>query len=725
MPENEEERLRTLADYHLIDTPAEQEFDRLIGLASRLFDVPIVLISLMDRDRQFFKGKVGIDICESSREVSFCAHAIVQDDILFIPDALRDPRFSSNPFVLAPPHIRFYAGKPLTAPNGEKIGTVCLIDSKPREEFSSEERSNLTDLAALIMDRMELHRLKFATEVNQSRFENIAATSPDAIICSNSDGKITFWNRSAEKLFGYSADEIIGRKGNVLLPEGLQETYESELARLKSDERTEILGQTIELSGLRKDGTVFPAEYSFSTWMEGNGRSIGAIVRDVSERRRNEDRLFRLASIDALTDLPNRGAWRNILDETLAAHKPATVLLIDLDGFKEVNDTFGHSAGDTVLKQVATRLRSTCKDAIGLARLGGDEFVALMPGSDVDAANASADALVEALSRPCNFGDIKIPMGASIGVAIAPLHNKRPEDLLGAADLALYKAKSAGRGRYELFSPAIRAVEIARRAFEQELREAYDNGEFELYYQPQVKTHSRELTGAEALMRWNHPERGLLTPASFLEVLSQKPSATEIGDWAIGVACRQAAEWQKLMPGFRMGVNLFEAQFHSSRLLSVVRNALDSNGLPPHTLELEIVENILLHDDSSTLKLLQDLRDLGVGLAFDDYGTGYASLNLLKRYPVSRLKIDRTFIKDVDIRGKDVAVVKAIIYLGRSFGLEVIAEGVETEEQLTFLRQSRCSEAQGYLFGRPVPASEFAETHLKPAIASNAVRMHA
>nr|WP_274604547.1 EAL domain-containing protein [Pseudomonas typographi] len=663
---------------------------------------------MVGRDRQFFKARIGLDICETSREVSFCAHAIVQDDILFVPDALKDPRFCANPLVLGPPFIRFYAGKPLVTPNGQKLGTVCLIDSEPRATFSAENHRNLSDLAELVMDRMEMRRLEYVKTVSQARFENIAATSPDAIICSNVDGQITFWNRAAEKLFGYSAQEIADKSGAVIVPDSWRHIYEAELERLRRGDKMELADQTIELSGLHKDGHEFPAEFSLSTWGEGDTTSIGAIVRDITERRQNEERLFRLASLDPLTDLPNRSAWRAALAATLEADEPATVLLFDLDGFKDVNDTLGHSAGDAVLKEVAQRLKSSCVDPVMLARLGGDEFVALMAGNNVRAARALAQKLVLAISKPYDFAGQSITVGVSIGLSFAPMHGRSHEALLGAADLALYRAKAAGKGRYELFVPAFREVAVARRAFERELRLAFENSEFELFYQPQVATRTRKLTGAEALMRWRHPVRGLLSPASFMDVLSEKPLAAAVGEWALRTACKQAAQWRVEVPNFRIGVNLFEVQLRSGRLLTVVREVLADTGLPAEAIELEIVENILLHNDKTTLRLLNNLRELGVGLAFDDYGTGFASLSLLKRYPVTRLKIDQSFVRDVNTHAEDAAVSKAIIYLGESFGFDVIAEGVETEAQLDFLTHNGCLEAQGYLFGRPVPPTEFA-----------------
>lgn len=705
--DHEETRLRALDEYQLMDTPAEDDFDRLVELAARVFDVPTVLISLVARDRQFFKARVGLDVCETSRDVSFCSHAILRDDILFVPDATRDPRFASNPLVLGHPFIRFYAGKPLVTPAGERVGTVCLIDSEPRAEFSAEDRKNLTDLAGLVMDRMEMRRLDHMRTVSQARFENIAATSPDAIICGNAEGNITFWNRSAERLFGYDAHEVLDRSVRTIVPDSWRQIFESELRRLERGQQMELSDQTVELSGLRKDGTEFPAEYSLSTWEEGNSTSVGAIVRDITERRENEERLFRLASMDALTDLFNRAAWQEQLGATLAQDVPATVLLLDLDGFKHVNDTLGHPAGDAVLKEVARRLSAACDAAVMVARLGGDEFVVLMPGNDERAARAVATRVVAEISKSYAFAGEKVDIGVSIGVSLVPQHGSSPGDLLGAADLALYRAKAAGRGRVEFFKPAFRDVAVARRAFEDELGRAFENDEFELFYQPQLCTETAALIGAEALIRWNHPERGLLSPASFIDVLAEKPSAPAIGEWILRTACRQASEWRKQVPGFRMGVNLFEAQFRYGYLLSDVRDALADSGLPPEALELEIVENILLRDDRKKLRLLQDIRKLGVGLAFDDYGTGYASLSLLKRYPVTRLKIDHSFVRDVTSDPEDAAVIKAIIYLGRSFNLEVIAEGVETPAQWEFLKQNGCAQVQGYLFGLPMPATDF------------------
>lgn len=707
IPENEDERLCALAEYNILDTSPTEGFDRLTRLAARIFNVPIVLISLVARDRQFFKSRVGIEVCETSREVSFCAHAIAQEDILLVPDSLNDPRFSSNPLVLGEPFIRFYAGKTLVAPGGSKLGTLCLIDNKPRFDFSEEDRKSLSDLADLVMDQMESRRLEHGKNISQARFKNIAATSPDAIICLDRAGKTTFWNHSAEKMFGYSEEDLANSLSDALFPDSWREKLSAELEQLNAGISSGFEGQTIILEGVRRDGSKFPAEISLSSWKEGEESGIGAIVRDITQRRINEEQIVRLATRDSLTDLPNRSTWRKSLADTLAAKQPVTVLLLDLDNFKDVNDTLGLSAGDAVLVEVAERLKSVCSNAIITARLGADEFVVLLPGNNTPYAMQYAETVLKAISRPYEYGDMQIEMCVSVGVSMAPMHGDTSEELLGSADLALNKAKSDGKGTYVVFIPALREVALARRAFEKELRLASERNEFELHYQPQIDISTGKIIGAEALIRWNHPERGLLTPASFIDVLSQKPSASAVGEWILRTACKSAVHCVGLIPHFRVSVNLFEAQIHSGRLYSEIVSILAETGLPAHCLELELVENILLRSDKATLRLLHRLRNLGVGLAFDDYGTGFASLSLLKRFPVTRLKIDRSFIRDLETNAEDAAVVKAIIYLGESFDMEVVAEGVENEAQLDFLRQNNCTEAQGYLIGRPVPESEF------------------
>lgn len=705
---NEESRLRALAEYGFAEAPPAADLDRLAHVAARLFDAPIVLVSLMQRDRQVCAANIGLETTVCTRAGSFCSHAMAADDVFVVHDARSDPRFAFHPQVVGMPGIRFYAGAPLLASAGERLGVICVIDVKPRMTFSALDRRTLADIATLVTDAMERRRLDQARAISQSRFENIAFTSPDAIVCSNTATQIIFWNSAAEKLFGYAAGEAIGRPIGILVPppdDG--HTCNLDLRRFARGEVSSLAGTTVELPARRRDGSIFPAEISFSTWREGAAQCFGAIIRDITERRENEARLHRLACCDPLTGLPNRAALRMRMEEVTRTRRAATVLLLDLDGFKDVNDTLGHGAGDEVLKQVAERVTLLmCADSI-LARLGGDEFVVLLPHDDPERAAKLAGALVLTLSEPFKVAAEVIHIGVSIGIALTPLHGNVPDELLGAVDLALYRAKASGRGRYEFFDANLREAAVARRAYDSELRGAFAQNEFELYFQPQVSLDDGRIRGAEALIRWNHPTRGLLAPGAFLDVLNESTFAAAVGEWTIRAACAHAATWREAIPRLRVGVNLFEAQFRTGRLVASVEEALAEHGLPGDALELEITENIIVGQDEAMIAPLKRLRALGVGIAFDDYGTGFASLSLLKRFPVTRLKIDRSFVRDACTDAEDAAVVRAIIYLGQSFGLEVIAEGVETLEQKYFLRRQRCAEAQGYLLGKPMPASDF------------------
>jgi diguanylate cyclase (GGDEF)-like protein len=437
--------------------------------------------------------------------------------------------------------------------------------------------------------------------------------------------------------------------------------------------------------------------------------------RDMTERKSAEELLRRLAHFDQLTGLPNRLSLHKDIDTILKERAgnpalPITVATLDLDAFKDVNDTLGHSVGDKLLQEVARRLTSG-PDETRVYRLREDEFVLLLVDcGDPVIASSVVETLLKRLGGEFDLDGHRLFIAASAGIAISPNHGSTVDDLLANADLALYDAKAAGGRLCRLYVPTLRSQAKRRRELDMELRRACANEEFLLYFQPQVKSSDGSIVGAEALLRWRHPERGILAPGAFIDALCESAVAIETGRWILNSACKTAACWRaKGLPPIRIGVNLFPAQFRNGTLLQDVKHALAESGLAPESLELEITENIALGREEGTLSPLKELRAKGIGIAFDDFGTGYASLSYLTRYPLTRIKIDRSFIQQIGAQSaaEDTAIVRSIIVMGRNLGLQVIAEGVETAAQANFLKAEGCHELQGYLFSKPLPAEAF------------------
>lgn len=550
-----------------------------------------------------------------------------------------------------------------------------------------------------------------------SSLDQFLAASPDAMIVADAGGLILHWNPAAERMFGLPMGEAVGTSLDLIVPEQMRGAHTNGMKRLVAGGRPRVLGTVVEVTAQHVDGRQFPVEMSLSMWTEDGEARFGATVRDVSMRRANDDRLHHLAHYDQLTLLPNRTSFLEKIDTALGQGSPSTVLLVDLDRFKEVNDQLGHAAGDAVLIETGLRIRRCVPvGTTTVARLGGDEFAILIPGvADPLQADALAVVIRRELGRPFNLEGSLMWVGCSLGIAMSPNHGNDAATLIGSADLALYKAKAEGGDRQCLFVPTLKAAASARRNLETELRTAWEAKQFEVHYQPQVRLKDRQVVGAEALLRWRHPERGLLQPSTFLSTLENSSLAAPVGHWVLETACWQGAAWSKEQRGFLMGVNLFGAQLKTDPLPGIVQSALTLSNFPARQLELEITENIMLNDDGGSRGQLQALHDMGVGLAFDDYGTGYASLAFLKQFPITRLKIDRGFVSNVRARGADAAIVQAVIMLARRFGLSVIAEGVETKEQEELLRKWRCPQAQGYLYSKPVAASDF-ERLLRPLV---------
>ncbi len=455
-------------------------------------------------------------------------------------------------------------------------------------------------------------------------------------------------------------------------------------------------------------------------WANGShGRltELQAVRRYVAERDAHEAKLFRITQHDALTGLLNRDVLRARLADSAANHMPAALLFLDLDGFKYVNDTLGHAAGDEMLRIVSMRLQQAARVEDTAARLGGDEFALLLEGvAAPEVAMDVAQRLIGEISQPVMLDGQPINIGVSIGVALYPLHGGEAGPIFANADLALYQAKSEGRHCARLYDTSLRTMAQGKVLRDTELRLALENGEFEMFYQPQLRLSDNKLVGAEALLRWRHPVKGVLPPSEFLPALEGGVLGAKVGAWVIETACAQAAIWRSgLAPDFRIAVNLFGMQFRSGNLPEWVMGVLDKAGLPPQALEIEITENVILRHEDDIIAPLRELRRLGVGVAFDDYGTGFASLSMLTRYPVSRLKIDRAFTHAICESPAEAAIVRTVITLAGALGLEVTAEGVETLAQLHMLRAQGCNEAQGYYFGKPMSADDFCARFGTPA----------
>jgi diguanylate cyclase (GGDEF)-like protein len=431
---------------------------------------------------------------------------------------------------------------------------------------------------------------------------------------------------------------------------------------------------------------------------------------DVTERHKAQARVAHMARHDSLTDLPNRTLFREKMGEGLnqvaIAGGAMAVLCFDLDNFKTVNDRLGHAAGDRLLRWVAARLKENVGEHDTVARLGGDEFAVLQRGPQPQSAEKLARRLVEIIGHPPPLESQSIHVGASVGIAIAPDHGLDADELMKCADLALYQAKARGRGAYQLFEPEMEEEARSRHALEHDLRGALEAREFHLVFQPQVRLDSSELTGFEALLRWKHPSRGFVSPAEFIPIAEENGLIVPIGEWVLRTACATAASW----PDVTVAVNLSPVQFRSRGLAAMVTSALAEAGLPPQRLELEVTETALLDDSEATIEILHQLRALGVRVSLDDFGVGYSSLSYLRKFPFDRIKIDRSFVGTLGESPESVAIVRTIASLGAVLGVETTAEGVETEEQLDFVRECGCTAVQGYYFGRPCPATEVGRT---------------
>jgi diguanylate cyclase (GGDEF)-like protein/PAS domain S-box-containing protein len=555
---------------------------------------------------------------------------------------------------------------------------------------------------------------------------DVLEAAPDALAIVNEAGHIVQVNAPTAQLFGYRRDELLGQAIDMLIPARFRAAHGSHRAAYHHDLCRRPMGAGPELYGVRKDGREFPVEISLSPLVIGRGTLVIAAIRDISARKRAEaerDHLIReralyaeisrLASHDALTGLPNRAVLNDRLTTAIAAasrhERQVAVLFLDLDRFKLVNDSLGHSIGDRLLQSAASRLAASVRAADTVSRQGGDEFVILL--SDVphdDNVAATTAKIVDAVSGPYCVAGHDLHVTVSVGISLYPEDGQDAETLIKNADIAMYYAKDHGRDHCQFFTPDMNARAVERQSMEGRLRGALDRREFVLHYQPKVDIETGEMIGAEALIRWQHPDRGLLPPARFVPIAEDSGLIVPIGQWVLREACRQERAWQDAgLDPVPVAVNISALEFRGKDFLAGVRRILDDTGIEPSFLELELTETVLMDSLDSTASVLRELKGMGLRLAVDDFGTGYSSLSYLMRFPIDALKLDQSFVREITAAAGGSPIIAAAISIGRSLNQRVIAEGVETAEQLAFLQAQHCQEGQGYHFSRPLIAEEF------------------
>ncbi len=764
-PDNDSMRVNALHQLNILDTKAEERFDRITRLAAHTFDCQFSSISFIDSERQWYKSVFNFDATELSRDISFCAYTITNNDVFVINDTHKDDNFKDSEFVTEAPLLRFYAGIKISI-NNYHVGSLCVFDTAPKQ-FSSTDKRALQDLASMVESELQKEVLTQAAEAMKRYQEQLDKTQKLTRVRNTILEKIV----NAESLHSVLLDivqaiesEYHNQKCSILLLKdnclysgaapSLPDFYNQAIEGIEIG-----LGQgscgTAAFTGKRIIVEDISTHPYWAAWVDlatqaqlgacwsqpikaANGRVLGtfaiyhskaatptkdelariemfANVASIAiERQKSSDLIWHQANFDELTQLPNRNIMGEHLKKALEAAKrnktQVAVMFLDLDNFKDINDTLGHGVGDALLIDCAKRISGCVRHKDTVARLGGDEFVIILNDiTEFSGLEKTAQKILKAIEQPYHLQSEIVHSSASIGITIYPDDAEDVASLLKNADQAMYGAKDIGKNNYHYYTKSMRNAALKRMTLIADLRHAIEHDELFLVYQPIVNMTNGRINKAEALIRWQHPTRGVICPDDFIPIAEETGLIIDISNWVFDRVCRDAMFWRKtLCPDLQLSINTSPIHYTDpDRCITQWLERMLVSRTPPQAITLEITENLLMDANASVSNKLFQFRQAGEDIALDDFGTGYSSISYLKKYPTDFLKIDKSFVHSMSEVSNDKVLCEAIIVMAKKLGIEVIAEGIETEEQHYILQKMGCEYGQGYLFFKPLKYEDF------------------